>query len=176
MGDSPRYRPRSAYAQPGEIDTSLVEAESLRPRPAAKLNPNRPTLTPLSSIPESRPTAPRPVAEWERKSLESAHAAESRPRRYVRTRRQIHFTRASLRPGTWNRAARASPPHRELSKENQLRFTWASIQVSAAGTPRYKEAWRLRPELPRHLRSHCGRSISTRRSSKEDLLRRLPRA
>ncbi len=79
MGDSPRYRPRSAYAQPGEIDTSLVEAESLRPRPAAKLNPNRPTLTPLSSIPESRPTAPRPVAEWERKSLESAHAAESRP-------------------------------------------------------------------------------------------------
>src|ERR1700704_4175987 len=79
MGDSPRYRPRSAYAQPGEIDTSLVEAESLRPRPAAKPNPNRPTLTPLSSIRESRPTAPRPVAEWERKSLESAHAAESRP-------------------------------------------------------------------------------------------------
>src|SRR6267378_2237097 len=79
MGDSPRYRPRSAYAQPGEIDTSLVEAELLRPRPAAKPNPNRPTLTPLSSIPESRPTAPRPVAEWECKSLESAHAAESRP-------------------------------------------------------------------------------------------------
>ena len=84
-------------------------------------------------------------------------------RRCVRTRRQIHFTRAS-------------PPHRELSKENQLRFTWASIQVSAAGTPRYKEAWRLRPELPRQLRSHCGRFISTRRSSKENLLRRLPRA
>jgi TonB family protein len=79
MGDSPRYRPRSAYAQPGEIDTSLVEAESLRPRPAAKPNPNRPTLTPLSSIPESGPTASKPVAEWERKSLESAHAAESRP-------------------------------------------------------------------------------------------------
>jgi TonB family protein len=77
MGDSPRYRPRSAYAQPGEIDTSLVEAESLGPGPAA--NPNRPTLTPLSSIPESRPTAPRPVAEWERKSLGSAHAAESGP-------------------------------------------------------------------------------------------------
>jgi len=79
MGDSPRYRPRSAYAQPGEIDTSLVEAESLWPRPAAKPNPNRPTLTPLSSIPESTPTAPRPVAEWERKDLVSAHAAESRP-------------------------------------------------------------------------------------------------
>src|SRR6476660_8364637 len=72
MGDSPRYSRRSAYAQPGEIDTSLIEAESLRPRPAAK--PNRPTLTSPSSIPESRPTAPRPVAEWE-----SAHAAESRP-------------------------------------------------------------------------------------------------
>ena len=26
MGDSPEYRPRSAYARPGEIDTSLVEA------------------------------------------------------------------------------------------------------------------------------------------------------
>ena len=99
-------------------------------------------------------------------------------RRCVRTPRQIHFTRASLRPGTWNRAARASPPHRELSKENQLRFTWASIRASAAGARRYKEAWRLRPELFRHLRSHCGRSISTRRSSKENLLRlrRLPRA
>jgi hypothetical protein len=78
MGDSPRYRPRSAYAQPGEIDTSLVEAESLRPRPAAEPNSNRPTPTLLSSMPESRPTAP-PVAEWERKSLVSAHAAESRP-------------------------------------------------------------------------------------------------
>jgi len=30
MGDSPRHSPRSAYAQPGGIDTSLVEAESLR--------------------------------------------------------------------------------------------------------------------------------------------------
>ena len=99
-------------------------------------------------------------------------------RRCVRTLRQIHFTTGSLRPGTWNPATRASPPHRDLSKENQLRFTWASIQVSAPGTPRYKEAWRLRPELFRHLRSHCGRSISTRRSSKENLLRlrRLLRA
>ena len=97
-------------------------------------------------------------------------------RRRVRTRRQIHFTRGSLRPGTWNPATRTSPLHRDLSKENQLRFTWASIQLPAAGTPRYKEAWRLRPELPRHLRSHCGRSISTRRSSKENLLHRLPRA
>ena len=79
MADSPRYRPRSAYAQPGEIDTSLVEAESLWPRTAAKPNPNRPTLTPLSSIPESTPIAPRPVAEGERKDLVSAHAAESRP-------------------------------------------------------------------------------------------------
>jgi TonB family protein len=79
MGDSSRYRPRSAYAQPGEIDISLVEAESLRPRAAAKPDQNRPTLTPLSSIPESRPTAPRPVSEWERESLVSGHAAESRP-------------------------------------------------------------------------------------------------
>ena len=79
MGDSPRYRPRSAYAQPGEIDTSLVEAESPRPRPAAEPNLNRPTPTPLSSIPESRPTASRPVAERERKGLGSARAAESRP-------------------------------------------------------------------------------------------------
>ncbi len=83
MGDSSRYRPRSAYAQPGEIDTSLVEAESLRPRPAAKADQNRATLTPRSSIPESRPTAPRPVAEWERESLVSGHAAghaaESKP-------------------------------------------------------------------------------------------------
>ena len=36
-----------------------------------------PTL--LSSIPELRSTASRSVAEWERKSLGSAHAAESRP-------------------------------------------------------------------------------------------------
>src|SRR5215469_15494248 len=60
MGDSPRHRPRGAYAQPGEIDTSLVEAESLRSRPAAKPNLNRPTPTPLSSIPESKPTPLRP--------------------------------------------------------------------------------------------------------------------
>src|SRR5215471_6919794 len=79
MGDSPKHRPRGAYAQPGEIDTSLLEAESLQPRPAAKPNLNRRTPTSLSSIPESRPTASRPVAEWERKSLGSAHAAESRP-------------------------------------------------------------------------------------------------
>ena len=73
MGDSPRYRPRSSYARPGDIDTSLLEAESRRSRPAAKPNLNRPTTTPLSSIPESRPTASRPVAEWERESLGSAH-------------------------------------------------------------------------------------------------------
>jgi TonB family protein len=79
MGDSSRHRPRSAYAQPGEIDTSLVEAESLRPRPAAEPNLNRPTPTPLASIPESRPTASRLVAEWPHTSLGSAHAAESRP-------------------------------------------------------------------------------------------------
>jgi TonB family protein len=79
MGDSPRHRPHGAYAQPGEIDTALVEAESLQPRPAAKPNLNRRTPTSLSSMPESRPTASRPVAEWERKSLGSAHAAESRP-------------------------------------------------------------------------------------------------
>src|SRR6516165_9903158 len=79
MGDSPRFRPRSAYAQPGEIDTSLVEAESLRSRPAAEPNLNRPTPTPLSSIPESRPAASRPVAEREGKTLGSARAAESRP-------------------------------------------------------------------------------------------------
>src|SRR5229473_4970238 len=79
MGDSPKYRPRSAYAQPGEIDTSLVEAESPRPRPAAEPNSNRPTPAPLPSMPESRPTAPRPIAEWERKGLVSAYAAESRP-------------------------------------------------------------------------------------------------
>src|SRR6516162_6326854 len=79
MGDFPRHRPRSAYAQPGEIDTSLVEAESLRPRPAAEPNLNRPIPTPVSSIPESRPSTSRPVAERERKSLGSVHAAESRP-------------------------------------------------------------------------------------------------
>jgi TonB family protein len=72
MGDFPRHRPRSAYAQPGEIDTSLVEAQSLRPRPTAQLSLNRPTPSPLSSIPESSPTPSRPVTEWERKSLGSA--------------------------------------------------------------------------------------------------------
>src|SRR6516225_10996369 len=79
MGDSPRHRPRGAYAQPGEIDTSLGEAESLRPGPAAEPNLKGSTPTLLSSIPELRCTASRPVAEWERKSLGSAHAAESRP-------------------------------------------------------------------------------------------------
>jgi len=79
MGDSPRHRPRGAYAQPGEIDTSLGEAESLRPRPAAEPNLTGSTPTLLSSIPELRCTASRPVAEWERKNLGSAHAAESRP-------------------------------------------------------------------------------------------------
>src|SRR5215472_7583384 len=79
MGDSPRHRPRGAYAQPGEIDTSLGEAESLRPRPAAEPNLKGSTPTLLSSIPELRCTASRPVAEWERKNLGSAHAAESRP-------------------------------------------------------------------------------------------------
>lgn len=64
MGDSPRYRPRSAYAQPGEIDTSLVEAESLRPRPAesrpSPLRPNPPTnpsykaLAPAGNVEPSR--------------------------------------------------------------------------------------------------------------------------
>src|SRR5215469_10640782 len=79
MGDSPRHRPRGAYAQPGEIDTSLSVAESLRPRPAAEPNLKGSTPTLLSSIPELRCIASRPVAEWERKSLGSAHAAESRP-------------------------------------------------------------------------------------------------
>jgi protein TonB len=74
MGDSPRYRPRSAYAQPGEIDASLVELESLRPHRAAGPNLNRPTTTPFTSIPESRPAASSPAAEWERKSRGSEHA------------------------------------------------------------------------------------------------------
>src|SRR6516164_8630466 len=79
MGDSPRHRPRGAYAQPGEIDTFLSEAESLRPRPAAEPNLKGSTPTLLSSIPELRSAPSRPVAEWEHKSLGSAHAAESRP-------------------------------------------------------------------------------------------------
>lgn len=73
MEDFPRHRRRSAYAQPGEIDTSLIEAESVRPRPAREPNLNRPTPSPLSSIPESSPTSSRPVADRERKSLGSAH-------------------------------------------------------------------------------------------------------
>jgi TonB family protein len=79
MGDSPRHRPRGAYAQPGEIDTSLGEAESLRPGPAAEPNLKGSTPTLPSSIPELRSAPSRPVAEWEHKSLGSAHAAESRP-------------------------------------------------------------------------------------------------
>src|SRR5215472_7178900 len=71
MGDSSRYRARSAYAQPGEIDVSLVESEAQRPRRAAEPNLKRPTPAPLSSTPESRRAASRPVAEWERKSLGS---------------------------------------------------------------------------------------------------------
>src|SRR5215472_2757020 len=73
MGDSSRYKARSHYAQPGEIDVSLVESEALRSRRAAEPNLKRPTPAPLSSIPESRRAATRPVAEWERKSLGSEH-------------------------------------------------------------------------------------------------------
>ena len=68
MGDSSRYRTRSHYAQPGEIDLSLVESEAQRPRRAAEPNLKRPTPAPLPSIPEPRRAATRPVAEWERKS------------------------------------------------------------------------------------------------------------
>jgi len=77
MRDSRRDRPRSAYAQPGEIDTALVERESLRPRTAAGQNLNRPTPAAHSSIPESKPAAARPNAERERKSFGSGLAAKS---------------------------------------------------------------------------------------------------
>jgi TonB family protein len=70
MGDSPKYRPRSAYAQPGEIDTSLVEAESLRPRPAE----SRPS--PLRANPSTQPfykgLAPAGNVEPSRKGLAPA--------------------------------------------------------------------------------------------------------
>ena len=79
MGDAPKYRPRSAYAQPGEIDTSLLEGESPRPRPPAELNSNRPTYSSLASNPASKPAAPKPIAEWEPKSLAPAPHVDSWP-------------------------------------------------------------------------------------------------
>src|SRR5215475_10467233 len=78
MGDSRRQRPRSPYAQPGEIDTALVERESLRPSTAAKPNLRRSTPTALPNISESTPTAGL-NAEREPKRSASGHVAKSMP-------------------------------------------------------------------------------------------------
>jgi len=72
MGDSPKYRPRSAYAQPGEIDTSLVEAESVRPRPAES-RPSPPRANP-SAQPFYKGLAPAGNVEPSRKGLAPASA------------------------------------------------------------------------------------------------------
>jgi TonB family protein len=63
MGDSSKHRPRSAYAQPGELDTSLVAAESPRSRPDAELAPNRPNATTLSGASEPKPASPRSIVQ-----------------------------------------------------------------------------------------------------------------
>src|SRR5262245_51847857 len=80
MGDSRRQGPRSPYAQPGEIDTALVEGESLRPSTAAKPHLSRSTPAARPNIPESKPTAGL-NAEREPKRFASGHVAESMPSR-----------------------------------------------------------------------------------------------
>ena len=76
MGDSPRHTPRSVYAQPGEIDTSLVEVEivAIGVRSAVGFDidtliferkhvpppPPRPELKPVSENPEPQKTLSPP--------------------------------------------------------------------------------------------------------------------
>src|SRR3974390_2050037 len=79
MGDSRRQGPRSPYARPAEIDTALVERESLRAGTTAKPNLNRSTPAAPLSIPGLKPTAPRPNAESERKGLRPNHIGKSTP-------------------------------------------------------------------------------------------------
>jgi TonB family protein len=73
MGDSIKYRPRRGYARPGEIDISLLEANSPKPRPNAELEPSQKNLAPPGIV-ESRPAPLRPAVELNpnRKSLAPA--------------------------------------------------------------------------------------------------------
>lgn len=64
MGDSARFvSRRRGYARPGEIDTSLVEAESLRPYLGAEPIADRTNPTPLGGAPDSKATTLRPSTE-----------------------------------------------------------------------------------------------------------------
>ena len=64
MGDSaPFVSRRRGYARPGEIDTSLVEAESLRPYLGAEPIADRTNPTALGGAPDSKATALRPSTE-----------------------------------------------------------------------------------------------------------------
>jgi TonB family protein len=62
MGDSIKDRLRRGYARPGEIDISLLEANSPKPRPIAESDPSQQSLA-LPGIAESRPTPLRPAVE-----------------------------------------------------------------------------------------------------------------
>jgi len=79
MQDSPKHRPRSAYAQPGEIDTSLVETESPQRGTTAELSLNRQMPSRLSNASGSRTTTGGGIAGPERQNLGSVNTAESRP-------------------------------------------------------------------------------------------------
>jgi len=81
MGDSIKYRPRKGYARPGEIDISLLEANSPKPRPNAELDPSQKNLAPPGIV-EPRPAPLRPAVELNpnRKSLAPApRTLESKP-------------------------------------------------------------------------------------------------
>ena len=78
MPDSPKQGPRSPYARPGEIDTALVERESLRSSAVAKPNSSRSAPAVRPNIPELKPAAKLNV-DREPQALAPAHAAKSMP-------------------------------------------------------------------------------------------------
>jgi TonB family protein len=64
VGDSARFvSRRRGYARPGEIDPSLVEAESLRPYRAPESIADRTNPTPLGGAPDSKATTLRSSTE-----------------------------------------------------------------------------------------------------------------
>jgi TonB family protein len=81
MGDSAKYRSRRGYARPGDIDISLLEANSPKPRPSAEPDPSQKNLAPPGIV-EARPSPLRPAVELNpnRKSLAPAPwILESKP-------------------------------------------------------------------------------------------------
>jgi len=141
MGDSTKYRSRTGYARPGEIDISLLEANSPKPRPNAELDPDHKSLAP-PGIAESRPTPLRPTVELNPNRQSLAPAPGILESKSVAMALEVETNPNRKAPPPLGALA---PPPRIETRSVPLRPTGIHTPIFDSKAPLLRPQWELTP-------------------------------